>query len=645
MVQEDNVDSFTDIGAPLTTLDRIQYVIDTAEKETKQETKLVKQLFYAGMSTYTNDPINLMVNSRKPGQGKSHPITRVLEYFPKEDVILLAGSSDKALYHEKGPLVIQDPETERWIPIQPQLDEFESREHEVKKQYESKSISASVRDDRLKEIKIQRDELLSQTSKLISLEHKIIVFLDTPNTTLLEALMPLLSHDAYESKYKFTDKKGASGKLEGTDNILWGWPTIILAQTLDITHRKRFPELARRFIIVNPSTTQEKVNSSVDLAIDSGSLPDLAYQAEVVTDRAKSKAKAVVRDLKQEFLEFAKGLRQPNGQYDKNKSAVLCPFDFALKAAMPKNEMNDVTNVKRFLRFQTLSTITNVDRRPIIRAAFNPAALDKTSEIVASAKDMKDMIDIPIVAFADTIKAIELMQDASNTGLRPEQINWYHQVFLKAFDAKKEPSWKYDEASKKKYPLHEEDWVRIQEDRKALTTQELTIATQKYLHEIVESKRIRDDYLEPLYNNGLIEKVGSKLDKRQNIYFPLSELFEQEESSQQNNVSVNNKKLHRNEVRRNFLEDSKLHIRDITALPTQESIKSRIRQVTKYYAEKGYIVKVVNGRNNDSEAELNSIASIYYSDLHREQCFELKPSSEDHTSAYYFSNGENGNES
>src|SRR5215217_5806769 len=110
MVQEDNIDSFTDIGEPLTTLDRIQYVIDISEKETKQETKLVKQLFYAGLSTYTNDPINLMVNSRKPGQGKSHPITRVLEYFPKEDVILLAGSSDKALYHEKGPLVIQDPE-------------------------------------------------------------------------------------------------------------------------------------------------------------------------------------------------------------------------------------------------------------------------------------------------------------------------------------------------------------------------------------------------------------------------------------------------------------------------------------------------------------------------------------------------------
>ena len=181
------------------------------------------------------------------------------------------------------------------MPIQPQLEELEAEILEVERKYEAKELSRATRDQRLSEIKSRKTDLQSNASKLISLEHKVLVFLDTPNMELLEALMPLLSHDAYESKYKFTDKK-SSGKLESTDNVLWGWATVIFAQTIDISHRRRFSELARRFIIVNPNTSQEKVNDAVDLAILSAGLPDIAYQREIVTDRDVRRAKSIVRE-------------------------------------------------------------------------------------------------------------------------------------------------------------------------------------------------------------------------------------------------------------------------------------------------------------------------------------------------------------
>ena len=55
----------------------------------------------------------------------------------------------------------------------------------------------------------------------------------------------------------------------------------------------------------------------------------------------------------------------------------------------------------------------------------------------------------PITVFADTKKAIELMKDASNTGLRPEVLKWYEEVLIKTYDAKRGPDWKWDVQSKK----------------------------------------------------------------------------------------------------------------------------------------------------------------------------------------------------
>lgn len=46
---------------PIPDDDRIKYCIDTILKEAKLEDVLVKQLFYAMLSMYTNDPRNVQV--------------------------------------------------------------------------------------------------------------------------------------------------------------------------------------------------------------------------------------------------------------------------------------------------------------------------------------------------------------------------------------------------------------------------------------------------------------------------------------------------------------------------------------------------------------------------------------------------------
>ena len=83
--------------------DTIQFCIDVILKEAREETRLVKQIFYVLLSMYTNNPINLAINA-PTGEGKNYVIKKVGELFPSEDVIFFAGLSEKALYHRHGIL-------------------------------------------------------------------------------------------------------------------------------------------------------------------------------------------------------------------------------------------------------------------------------------------------------------------------------------------------------------------------------------------------------------------------------------------------------------------------------------------------------------------------------------------------------------
>jgi hypothetical protein len=85
----------------------IPFCIQIILREAREEGSLVKLVFYTMISAYNNNPFNLEINSPS-GEGKSYVITKVGENFPKEDVMFLSGMTDKALFHRRGELVIQN---------------------------------------------------------------------------------------------------------------------------------------------------------------------------------------------------------------------------------------------------------------------------------------------------------------------------------------------------------------------------------------------------------------------------------------------------------------------------------------------------------------------------------------------------------
>jgi hypothetical protein len=249
--------------------------LDVVAKEVKQDERLSKQVYLTLLSTYTKNPINLAINA-PTGEGKSYVVRKVAELFPQSDVIFLTAMTDKALFHRQGVLVIKD-ENGEYQPIESKLRELDS-EIEDKESEMERANDSNLKKGLKSQIKIVEDkkkDLSKSAIKLIDLNHKALIFVDTPKHTLLEAIMSLLSHDHYEVEYEFVDNFNG---IKTRTNVLRGYPTVIFTAAIDYSKYQRWSEIQRRFIITNPKMTAEKYKESIKLMGAKYGLPEFVYE-------------------------------------------------------------------------------------------------------------------------------------------------------------------------------------------------------------------------------------------------------------------------------------------------------------------------------------------------------------------------------
>jgi hypothetical protein len=283
--------------------DSIQFCIDVIAREVKQDDRLVKQVFLTLLSTYTRNPINLAINA-PTGEGKSYVISKVAELFPQSDVIFLTAMTDKALFHMQGTLVVKNNETGEYESIEEKVaeidSEIEDKESEICRTKEN-NLKQGLH-SQIKELARQKKELLKGVMKRIDLDHKVLIFSDTPKHTLLEAIMSLLSHDRYEVEYVFVDTFNG---IETKSNVLRGFPTVIFTAAIDYSKHPRWAETQRRFIITNPNMTPEKYKQSIQLIGAKSGLPEFVYDATIVSESEKEQAREIIKGLKDKILSIA----------------------------------------------------------------------------------------------------------------------------------------------------------------------------------------------------------------------------------------------------------------------------------------------------------------------------------------------------
>src|SRR5919202_5325732 len=374
--------------------DKINYCIDVILKEAKLEDRLVRQIFYTMLSAYTNNPLNLAINSPS-GEGKNYVLRKVAENFPKEDVMFLTAMSEKALFHRQGTLVVKNDVGE-YEPIEDRLEqvdsEIEDKECEMKFNTQKNDQKALLK-SQIKTLVDEKDELLKDAKKLIDLSHKILIFLDTPGFRLFDALMSLLSHDNYEVEYEYADATNTGIKTKS--NVLRGWPVMIFAQALDFKHYQRYPEIKRRFNITNPKMDKDKYKAAIDLIGKKFSLPNFMYESLVVSKLEKEKVRDIIQGLKERILNICDAV-QPG---DNN---VIVPFEEVIITALKSDKAHDMTVAYRLFSYLSLLPIINLEKRP--RIVFR-----KKGDPIAQV--------LPFATYDDLKEALFLMEYAD--GIRP----------------------------------------------------------------------------------------------------------------------------------------------------------------------------------------------------------------------------------
>ena len=183
-------------------------------------------VFLTALSAYTPEPINLFLRGES-SIGKSYNVVQALKYFPKDDVWLLGGLSPTALIHQHGTLIDKNGDL-----ILPSSKPDKDATPEEKEAWIQK-----MRDSRY----------------LVALNGKILVFLEAPHFETFNMLRPILSHDAHQISYRFTDKSG-KGQLQTQHVIIQGWPATIFCSTQE----KYVQDLATRGFTITPEMTQKK---------------------------------------------------------------------------------------------------------------------------------------------------------------------------------------------------------------------------------------------------------------------------------------------------------------------------------------------------------------------------------------------------
>jgi hypothetical protein len=189
----------------------------------------------------------------------------------------------------------------------------------------------------------------------------------------------------------------------------------------------------------------------------------------------------------------------------------------------------------------------------------------------------------PIATFEDLKETLVLMERAA-TNMRPYLADWYDRVFLEAFK---------ELDGTPKVIENEHGFAYSQETHVGLTTEQLAIKTK----EITQTRKpstdeVREAYLEPLVNLGVIDKATSVQDNRQNIYYPV------EYSTKENTYS------------------SKIVVRDPSFYPSRNLIEESFRTLVKYPAsDTTFFDQITDYRLEDTEGqkiELGELIDKYF---------------------------------
>lgn len=450
--------------AVLTKDDPLQFIADTIGHEVKEEETLIKLATLVMLSAYTPNPVNMALEGPQ-SEGKTYPLVKVAKLFPKADVLKLADMTPKTLVRERGFLV----------------DKITGESLEGEKQdiiAALNSLGTNKEDqEKRKKIKAELSDLYDRGINVVDLQGKIIIFLESPGTQTFKTLRPILSRDDWEIEYKFVDRPYTNGPLVTMETRLRGWPVIIYA-TADEPKGDLWKQIRSRFIIVSPTMTPSKYRSANELRARKEAtihIPGLTDNGNKLMDQCQSYVKMVKNELYSHFHEVSKR----EGYDPENVKLTLNPLSEKLVATFPADEGQNMRDFNDFMALMQASCYLNLFNRP----CFN---IDNWPLWLVSGWDLKNILEI-FDKYHILIRGSEV------------PIRFYDEILSQIDDIEKVDSVEGDPG------------FTLKTIKDAMAKEDI-----KY-----SDKYIRNHFLEPLEDLGLLNVSKSKADKRAYIYSPI----------------------------------------------------------------------------------------------------------------------------
>jgi hypothetical protein len=278
--------------------------------------------------------------------------------------------SDKAIFHRSGVMVIEkinditgDVEVE---PVDPIISNLESESEELQDQISEEKAKSNfdkslVKENkqRINEIQSEIKDIRNRAEKLIDLNNQIILFLDTPQDSLFDTLMSLMSQDiSGDQKYQFAEKS-TSGQMVTRVNRLRGMPVLFTTRVIDDSRAVRFQEKNRRFPNITPDTTGDKIKTANMQTEMKYGLVSEEYDRLVVSREDKQRCRQIIKVIIAKLKHHSKSL-QPK------ELGIRMPFSIARSIPASNNQVWSMTVMERIMKYLAIITKVNMDTRPRI---------------------------------------------------------------------------------------------------------------------------------------------------------------------------------------------------------------------------------------------------------------------------------------
>lgn len=364
-----------------TPLEQIERYLNT---QIKDDPKLVSQLLRVGLSTYTNNPINIALLAPS-SDGKTYATVKVTEIFPKEDVIVVGRMSPTALIHQQGELIDKDGN-----PLQEKLNSIDEQIKETKDKNEKNNL------------KEQKQKLLNGSRNCIDLKNKILLFLDSPTPATYEMLKPIMSHDTKEIIYKTT--KG-DGSLSVKETVIRNWCVFIFCSAKNEDRNEVWEEIKTRVLMTSPESTIKKYKEANKFTALKMGLPSWG-SGIYHSDEDEKWVKWYIVNYKKKLNELCR-----------DGNPILNTFHSVISDIFPSSQGDHMRHNSRLWSFMNLETMLNADHRPIYEL------------------ETEDLQHITVITTIDDVdQACKTLGDIGS--LPPEKMKFYSQVFCPLFDRK-----------------------------------------------------------------------------------------------------------------------------------------------------------------------------------------------------------------